>query len=61
MGAETMSKKSAIQQLIRKYIGEGKIVGMICAGASFSESFFDRYGIEILVFREPCCIDFRSS
>jgi len=31
-GADTMSKHPAVQHLIRKFIQEKKIVGMICAG-----------------------------
>jgi protein DJ-1 len=31
-GAETISTKAAVQLLIRKYIADGKIVAMICAG-----------------------------
>lgn len=31
-GAETLSKDSRVQHLIREYIKTGKYVGMICAG-----------------------------
>ena len=33
-GAETMAGSSVVQHLVRRYIQEGKYVGMICAGAS---------------------------
>jgi DJ-1/PfpI family len=36
-GAATISKSEAVQDLVREFIKEDKIVGMICAGAS---SFF---------------------
>ncbi|KAJ7510660.1 class I glutamine amidotransferase-like protein [Mycena galericulata] len=32
-GAETMSKNAAVQGLVRDFLAEGKIVGMICAGS----------------------------
>ena len=32
-GAETMSKHPSIQELVRRYLDKGKLVGMICAGA----------------------------
>ncbi|KAF8805592.1 DJ-1 [Phlegmacium glaucopus] len=32
-GAETMSKHPSVQELVRRYIQQGKLVGMICAGS----------------------------
>jgi len=32
-GAETISKHPSIQELVRRYIERGKLVGMICAGS----------------------------
>ncbi|KAJ7057358.1 class I glutamine amidotransferase-like protein [Mycena amicta] len=32
-GADTLSKNPAVQQLVREYLKQGKIVGMICAGS----------------------------
>ena len=32
-GAETMSKHPSVQELVRRYLDKGKLVGMICAGA----------------------------
>ncbi|KAF5386521.1 hypothetical protein D9757_005936 [Collybiopsis confluens] len=32
-GAETISQNSAVQKLVRDYLAEGKLVGMICAGS----------------------------
>ena len=32
-GAETMSKHPSAQELVRRYLDKGKLVGMICAGA----------------------------
>ena len=32
-GAETMSKHPSVQELVRRYLDRGKLVGMICAGA----------------------------
>jgi len=32
-GAETMSKSAAVQGLVREFLAQGKIVGMICAGS----------------------------
>ena len=34
-GADTMSRHPAVQHLIRKFIQEKKVVGMICAGEFF--------------------------
>jgi putative intracellular protease/amidase len=31
-GAETISKHPSVQELVRRYIERGKLVGMICAG-----------------------------
>jgi protein DJ-1 len=31
-GAETMSSNSVVQQLVKRYYEQGKLVGMICAG-----------------------------
>jgi len=31
-GADTISKNSAVQELVRGYLGQNKFVGMICAG-----------------------------
>lgn len=33
-GAETISGSSPVQHLVREYYEKGKLVGMICAGAS---------------------------
>src|SRR5277367_3818807 len=35
-GAETISKHPSVQELVRRYIEGGKLVGMICAGVLFS-------------------------
>ncbi|KAJ7190808.1 class I glutamine amidotransferase-like protein [Mycena pura] len=32
-GAETMSSSAAVQELVREFLAQGKIVGMICAGS----------------------------
>ncbi|KAF7291322.1 DJ-1 protein [Mycena indigotica] len=32
-GAETLSKTLTVQRLVREYLEEGKLVGMICAGS----------------------------
>ena len=32
-GAETISKHPSVQELVRRYLDSGKLVGMICAGA----------------------------
>ena len=32
-GAETISKHPSVQELVRRYLDRGKLVGMICAGA----------------------------
>jgi putative intracellular protease/amidase len=34
-GAATISKSAAVQELVREFIKDDKIVGMICAGALF--------------------------
>lgn len=31
-GAETISKNPAVQALVREYLAQDKLVGMICAG-----------------------------
>jgi protein DJ-1 len=36
-GAETMSKHPSVQEIVRRYLDKGKLVGMICAGA-FNEN-----------------------
>ncbi|KAI0071527.1 DJ-1 [Panus rudis PR-1116 ss-1] len=35
-GAETISNNSPVQHLVRRYLGEGKYVGMICAAGSMA-------------------------
>jgi len=45
-GAATISKSAAVQELVREFIKDDKIVGMICAGALFlpgKHSFFLLY------------------
>jgi protein DJ-1 len=32
-GAETISKNATVQKLVKQYYDDGKLVGMICAGA----------------------------
>ncbi|KAJ7688735.1 DJ-1 [Mycena rosella] len=32
-GADTMSKNAGVQELVQKFLAEGKIVGMTCAGS----------------------------
>jgi len=32
-GAETISKHPSVQEIVRRYIEQGKLVGMICAGS----------------------------
>lgn len=39
-GAEAMSKHPSVQELVRRYIGRGKLVGMICAGTSIKLPIF---------------------
>jgi hypothetical protein len=41
-GAATISKSAAVQDLVREFVKQDKIVGMICAGAS---SFRPQYPI----------------
>ena len=40
-GAETMSQSSPVQHLVRRYIQEGKYVGMICAGTRLYDLYRD--------------------
>jgi protein DJ-1 len=42
-GADTISKSSAVQELVRKYLMQKKIVGMICAGTQMSRSLTTRF------------------
>jgi protein DJ-1 len=39
-GAETMSKHPSVQELVRRYLDKGKLVGMICAGAFDAKTLF---------------------
>ena len=39
-GAETISSSSPVQHLVRRYVQEGKLVGMICAGNMFEAFLF---------------------
>ncbi|KAF5348439.1 hypothetical protein D9757_012781 [Collybiopsis confluens] len=41
-GAETISQNSAVQKLVRDYLAEGKLVGMICAGMPDGYTYLGR-------------------
>lgn len=39
-GADTLSKSTQVQALVKEYHAKGKIVGMICAGKPHSKAQF---------------------
>lgn len=46
-GAETISSSSPVQHLVRRFLDEGKFVGMICAGTLLKPAFlFDTHWLE---------------
>jgi putative intracellular protease/amidase len=52
-GAATLSKSAAVQELVREFIKDDKIVGMICAGAWRSRRETTLFSCIILLVR--CC------
>ena len=48
-GADTISKHPSVQELVRRYIERGKLVGMICAGVSKIFSFIYMFSLGMIV------------